>query len=107
LVDGDAHEGVTTTSFAENSILTVNADASQITFLYGTLTVNETDDTATAGLLGSDHVWYNIMVTTKEAPASAVDNITTTVAPVKMIQNGQLVIIRNGVKYNVQGAVVK
>ena len=38
---------------------------------------------------------------------SAVDNITTTVAPVKMIQNGQLVIIRDGVKYNVQGAVVK
>lgn len=38
---------------------------------------------------------------------SAVDNITTTVAPVKMIQNGQLVIIRNGVKYNVQGAVIK
>lgn len=107
LIDGDAHEGVTTADFAEASILTVNADASQISFLHGTLTVNETDDTATAGLLGSDHVWYNIMVTTKEAPVSAVDNITTTVAPVKMIQNGQLVIIRNGVKYNVQGAVVK
>ena len=38
---------------------------------------------------------------------SAVDNITTTVAPVKAIVNGQLVIIRDGVKYNVQGAVVK
>ena len=39
--------------------------------------------------------------------SSAVDNITTTVAPVKAIVNGQLVIIRDGVKYNVQGAVVK
>lgn len=107
LVDGDAHEGVTTTSFAENSILTVNADASQISFLHGTLTVNETDDTATAGLLGSDHVWYNIMVTTKEAPVSAVDNITTTVAPQKVIRNGQLIIIKNGVEYNVVGAVIK
>ena len=106
LVD-NAHEGVTTASFAEASILTVNADASQISFLHGTLTVNETDDTATAGLLGSDHVWYNIMVTTKEAPVSAVDNITTTVAPQKVIRNGQLIIIKNGVEYNVVGAVIK
>lgn len=107
LVDGDAHEGVTTADFAKASILTVNADASQISFLHGTLTVNETDDTATAGLLGSDHVWYNIMVTTKEAPVSAVDNITTTVAPQKVIRNGQLIIIKNGVEYNVVGAVIK
>lgn len=107
LLDGDAHEGVTTASFAVASILTVNADASQISFLHGTLTVNETDDTATAGLLGSDHVWYNIMVTTKEAPVSAVDNITTTVAPQKVIRNGQLIIIKNGVEYNVVGAVIK
>lgn len=106
LVD-NAHEGVTTADFAEASILTVNADASQISFLHGTLTVNETDDTATAGLLGSDHVWYNIMVTTKEAPVSAVDNITTTVAPQKVIRNGQLIIIKNGVEYNVVGAVIK
>ena len=107
LLDGDAHEGVTTADFAVASILTVNADASQISFLHGTLTVNETDDTATAGLLGSDHVWYNIMVTTKEAPVSAVDNITTTVAPQKVIRNGQLIIIKNGVEYNVVGAVIK
>ena len=32
-----------------------------------------------------------------------VDNITTDEAAVKVIQNGQLIIIRNGVKYNVQG----
>lgn len=31
------------------------------------------------------------------------DNIITTDAPVKVIQNGQLIIIRDGVKYNVQG----
>lgn len=32
-----------------------------------------------------------------------VDNITIDEAPIKVIQNGQLIIIRNGVKYNVQG----
>ena len=38
---------------------------------------------------------------------NALDNVNTTIAPVKAIVNGQLVIIRDGVKYNVQGAVVK
>ena len=56
--------------------------------------------------LGSDWKEYTLKLTEVAKPA-AVDNITTTVAPVKMIQNGQLVIIRDGVKYNVQGAVVK
>ena len=34
---------------------------------------------------------------------TGVDNIVTTDAPVKAIVNGQLIIIRDGVKYNVQG----
>ena len=34
---------------------------------------------------------------------TGVDNIVTTDAPVKVIENGQLIIIRDGVKYNVQG----
>lgn len=34
---------------------------------------------------------------------TGVDNIVTTDAPVKVIKNGQLIIIRDGVKYNVQG----
>ena len=38
---------------------------------------------------------------------NALDNVNTTIAPVKAIVNGQLIIIRDGVKYNVQGAVVK
>ena len=38
---------------------------------------------------------------------TALDNLTTTIAPVKAIVNGQLVIIKNGVQYNAQGAVVK
>jgi hypothetical protein len=40
-------------------------------------------------------------------PAVGLENLTTTIAPVKAIVNGQLVIIKNGVKYNAQGQVVK
>ncbi len=38
---------------------------------------------------------------------TSLDNLNTTVAPVKMIENGQLFVIKNGVKYNVLGAIVK
>ena len=34
---------------------------------------------------------------------TSVDNLITDEAPVKMIQNGHLIIIRNGIKYNIQG----
>ena len=38
---------------------------------------------------------------------TALDNIDTTIAPAKLIENGQFIIIRNGVKYNANGAIVK
>lgn len=38
-----------------------------------------------------------------ENGTTGLDNIMTTDAPVKAIENGQLIIIRNGEKYNVQG----
>ena len=38
-----------------------------------------------------------------ENGTTALDNIMTTDAPAKVIVNGQLIIIRDGVKYNVQG----
>ena len=50
---------------------------------------------------------YNVMVTTKANPATSLDNLNSTVAPVKMIENGQLIIVKDGVQYNTQGAVVK
>lgn len=40
-------------------------------------------------------------------PSTGLDNINTTVAPVKAIVNGQLVILKDGVQYNAQGAVIK
>ena len=38
-----------------------------------------------------------------ENAETGIDNIITTDAPVKVIENGQLIIIRNGEKFNVQG----
>ena len=38
---------------------------------------------------------------------TALDNVDTTVAPAKAIVNGQLVITKDGVQYNAQGAIVK
>ena len=38
-----------------------------------------------------------------ENETTDLDNLITTDAPVKVIENGQLIIIRDGIKYNVQG----
>ena len=43
----------------------------------------------------------------EEQTATALDNAETDNMSVKVIENGQLVIIRNGVRYNLQGAVIK
>lgn len=42
-----------------------------------------------------------------EALTTAVDNVTIDQNITKFFENGQLVIIKNGVRYNAQGAVVK
>ena len=42
-----------------------------------------------------------------ENGVTSVEDIITNDAPQKVIENGQLIIIRNGVKYNVQGQVIK
>lgn len=44
---------------------------------------------------------------TTEAITTAIDNTVVAEKVVKMIENGQLFIIKNGVKYNAQGAIVK
>ena len=38
---------------------------------------------------------------------TSVDNVEATVAPVKVIENGQLIIVKDGVQYNAQGAILK
>ncbi|MBR0195578.1 MAG: DUF5123 domain-containing protein [Paludibacteraceae bacterium] len=39
--------------------------------------------------------------------ATAIENTNAAVKTVKMIENGQMIIIKNGVKYNAQGAIVR
>lgn len=52
-------------------------------------------------------VKYNFTLKAGDDPsATALDNVNTTVAPAKAIVNGQLVILKEGVKYNAQGAVL-
>ena len=54
----------------------------------------------------------NVIITAEEDISgkliiSALENIDTTVAPAKVIKNGQLIITKDGVEYNAQGAVAK
>ena len=71
-------------------------------------TDGDTQDSFVGTFLGSDWKVYVLdMKTPAPEDPSALDNVTTTVAPIKMIENGQLMIIKNGVQYNAQGAVVK
>ena len=86
----------------------------EISFIYGTVVVEKvkegeyTYDKVTTSLLGANHKLYNMVATTtpKSTP-TGLDNIDTTVAPAKVINNGQLIIIKSGVQYNAQGAIVK
>jgi hypothetical protein len=55
------------------------------------------------------NITYNVSVsaTLQSNPGTGLDNLDTTVAPAKLIENGQLIIIKNGVRYNTLGATVK
>lgn len=92
---------------AVSSSLTV--DGQKITFQRGEITVTKDGDNKhmTAGLLGNNRVWYNIQLTTAGSITTALDNISTQTPATKMIKNGQLIILKNGVEYNALGAVVK
>lgn len=48
-----------------------------------------------------------LSITYPASTPTALDNIVTSKTPVKVIENGQLFVIKNGVKYNVLGAIVK
>ena len=51
-------------------------------------------------------VAIDITISGKLIP-SALDNVQVQVKTVKMIKNNQLIIVKDGVEYNVQGAVIK
>ena len=79
----------------------------------GELTITTVDGVVTAtGVVNNPMAGIAIDITISGAlptdgPATGLDNLDTTVAPAKFIENGQLIIIRNGVKFNAAGQVVK
>jgi hypothetical protein len=54
-------------------------------------------------ITSSSGIAPRMRVVANENVETGVEDIITTDAPVKVIENGQLIIIRDGVKYNVQG----
>ena len=106
--------GWSTTKYGEynNAVLmTGTGDADDD--IYAEFSAVLSKDGTTATLTGVAANWdgtkYDVTISGL-APAetpTALDNVDTTVAPAKVINNGQLIIIRNGVQYNAQGAVVK
>lgn len=104
LVDGNWGTGADEDDFSYGSYIKVNG--TQLKILRGQLKVVQKGlvKTATIGVLCSDRVWYDITATTASELSTALENVATTVAPVKVIENGKLIIIRNGIKYNISGA---
>lgn len=100
LVLGEGAEGVY--EITEESTLTIGDKA--VTLMVGIAMVIPEDQMAVAIMIVEYNEELYYIEVLMVAPETGVDNITTTVAPAKVIKNGQLIIIKNGVEYNVQGA---
>ena len=90
---------------AETTTLTLGDK--ELTFLEGLVMVDTEQQKAIAAVLAENEGVFYAFTLVLAAPASGVDNINTNVAPRKVIRDGQLIIIKNGVEYNVQGAILK
>jgi hypothetical protein len=75
----------------------------------GTLTVTTVDNVFTAtGIVQNPAAGIAIDITISGSTLTDdLENVTVTVKPVKMIQNGQLIIKKGDVQYNANGAIVK
>jgi len=78
----------------------------------GTLTITTVDGVVTAkGLVSNPYtgVAFDVTVSGKlpQGSGTGIDNVQVEVKTVKMIQNGQLIINRNGKAYNAIGVQVK
>ena len=57
--------------------------------------------------VGGNELFIDNVYFFKNADATAVDNTEVSAKTIKVLENGQLIIIKNGVRYNVQGAKIK
>lgn len=66
-------------------------------------------NTATIYLYANDNGYgvYKFIVDPNYNPGTGVENVEVELGARKMIENGQVIILKNGVKYNVLGAEVK
>ena len=48
-----------------------------------------------------------LFINATENTATAIDNTVVSEKAIKMFENGQLIIIKNGVKYNALGSVIE
>jgi hypothetical protein len=105
--NGNWFNGVDESCFSYGSYVKVAGQ--KLTILRGNLKVVESDTnkSATIGVLGSDHMWYNIHATTAEDVNTSLDNIQSQEICKKVIENGHVIIIRKGVKYNALGVSIK
>jgi hypothetical protein len=87
-------------------------DENWLGFGEGYLTITTADDIVTAtGIVENPMAGIAIDITISgnlnQGPGSGLENATVTIKSVKMIKNGQLIIEKDGVQYNAQGAIVK
>lgn len=90
--------------------LTEIATGASITPLTSTLTVagnNLKGFTVEAEVLGNDHKVYNLDLSLQDETPSNVDNVEVKKETQKMIVNGQLIIMKDGAKYNSMGQMIK
>lgn len=82
-------------------------DAPYLGMVEDYLTITNVNGVITAqGIVSQNGLAFDLTIsgTLSQGPSTGVENLNGTVAPVKVIENGQIFIIRNGVKYNAQGA---
>ena len=99
--DGIAAGGVLENNYiiAENKVWVAGSGAS-LAANRAYINAAQVPDKAQAQIPGRRRV---IMGAEDEGTSTGFENITTTDKAVKIIENGQLIIIRDGVKYNAQG----
>lgn len=101
---GNMFATVNASNFSYNTSFVV--EGQEIAFLRGEMKVQKDGDdmVMTAGLLGDNRVWYNIYLTTAATITTATENISVQTVAKKIVENGQLWIVKDGVKYNVLGS---
>ena len=101
---GNMFATVNASNFSYNTSFVV--EGQEIAFLRGEMKVQKDGDdmVMAAGLLGDNRVWYNIHLTTAATITTATENISVQTVAKKIVENGQLWIVKDGVKYNVLGS---